>query len=215
MTIINSEVDICNVALGLLRIKEIADIKSPVTEEAKICARYYNIVKEALLRTSIWNFAIKRTVLASDSETPAFEWQYQSTDFPNDYIRIIGLYYSNGEMIINTNNKNYAVEGNKILTNIGAPYYFKYVADITNVNKFDKLFKMNLVYLLALTIAKPLGSSSTTKETIRTDWETIWKPDAISIDGQENPPVRISDNEYINVRGSLSSLDRWEVDIDA
>ena len=135
-----------------MKIEPITNIDTPNTNEERICAKYYDITRQAVLQDTVWSFAIKRVDLAADSETPDFGWDYQSDDFPNDFLKLIGVYNESGVLYLNVNNTSYEIEGNKILTDLTAPYYIRYIADITDVNKFDRLFVMNFILTSPLLI---------------------------------------------------------------
>lgn len=64
----SSDVAICNSALIKLGVAEITSLSQNV-KRAQLCDEQYPKVRDELLRNHVWNFAIKRKVLALDSFT--------------------------------------------------------------------------------------------------------------------------------------------------
>jgi hypothetical protein len=200
MAIITSDVDICNLALGYLKIEPITNIETPNSNEARICAKYYDIARQAVLESADWSFATKRASLSADTNTPAFGWTAQSDNMPDDFLKLIGVYNTNGDLYINTNNQFYEFENNRILTDLGAPYYIKYVADVTNVAEFDRLYILHFSYMLAIIMAEAFKTSSTTLQSIFTKWQQIWQPNALAVNGQQNKVTRVNKSAYVDIR---------------
>lgn len=200
MTIITSAVQICNLALGHLKIAPIASIDTTESIEAAICAKYYDITRQAVLESYNWSFAMKRATLSQDSSSPVFGWSSQSSSMPSDFLKLIGVYNGNGEMYVNTGNRYFEFEGNKILTDLPAPYYIRYIADITNVAEFDRLFVMNLSFALAVNMSENFKVSSTLLQVILDKWTNIWEKNATSVNCGQTGIIRINQSNYINSR---------------
>lgn len=203
---ITSKVNICNLALQHLKEKFITNIDSPTTDVEIKCSLYYDQVRQSLLRAYNWAFAITRTSIAADTETPAFGWNYQSNSMPSNFLKLLSLHNSSGTIYINNNNQYYEFESNRILTNLSAPYYIKYVRDETEVSKMDKLFIMSFSYLLALAMGKSVGASDSTLEKVEREYDKRWKPTALSASGTENSPVTLIKSPYVDVRRQYTGL---------
>jgi len=201
MTLITSAVGICNLALGHLKIEPISAIAPPVTHNEIICAQYYDITRQAVLESLQPAFAIKRATVAADTATPAFGWDYQSGTMPSDFIGLIGLYNSVGNLLINTNNQYYSFEGNIILTDQAAPYYIQYIADIQDVSKYDYLFVMNFSYALAVAMSEAFKTSSTLLQVINAKWDE-WNSKARTANYKHGGIIRVNESPYINSRRS-------------
>jgi hypothetical protein len=200
MAIITSDVDICNLSLGYLKIEPIVSIETPTSNEEKVCAKYYDIARQATLESSDWSFATKRASVAVDTDTPAWGWLYQSGTLPSDFLKLIGLYNENGDLYINTNNRYYSFEDNKIMTDITGPYYIKYIKDITSVAQFDRLFTINFSYILAIIMSEALKTSGTVVQAVFDKWKAMWQPDALAVNGEQNKITRVNRSPYIVAR---------------
>ncbi|NCW70215.1 MAG: hypothetical protein EBV86_16945, partial [Marivivens sp.] len=79
-----SDVDICNSALNMIGASNIISLTED-SRAARVCNQRYEFVRDAVFRSHPWNCLIKRTSLAADSDTPAFEFSYQHTLPTNPY----------------------------------------------------------------------------------------------------------------------------------
>lgn len=79
-----SPTEICNLALSHLGIsKQIANIDSENSTEAKACRIFFTTVRDAILRDFAWPFATKIAELGLVEENPNDEWAY-SYRMPSD-----------------------------------------------------------------------------------------------------------------------------------
>lgn len=200
---VSSNTDICNLTLDLLSAGVVTDINNPNDATEELLARHYELCRKKLLRQHPWNFAIKRAVLAADSETPAFGYSYQFS-FPADFIRLLHV-CGTDDLIVPPSL--YQVEGNKILisdtySNVGA-LSIKYIYDIKTVSSFDPLFISLLSYDLALAIAYKVTDSNTNVQRI-SELRKEALALARAVDGQERPPTRIESSRALRARRSGS-----------
>jgi hypothetical protein len=145
-------VDCCNSALqkvGAARILSLDDNSA----EARQCTITYDSNRRAELRKYRWNFAVRRVVLAPDSEAPAFEFGYQFT-IPPDCLRII---------LPREAQLDWAIEGRKILTNSGATLNLRYVADVTDVTQWDAAFYDMVAIAMAIDMCESITNSTSKK----------------------------------------------------
>jgi hypothetical protein len=83
-------VTICNLALNMVGIPPIVSF-SDNNNNAKLCERFYPVLRDKVLRDHTWSFAtfsIKLPRLAEKPFDPRFEFSYQ---LPSDLLRIIEL----------------------------------------------------------------------------------------------------------------------------
>ena len=210
---ITSDVDICNLALDLLDIAPIQSIETPESDMEETLARWYDQTRRDALRRHPWNFATKRTVLAPSATDPAFGWD-TAFDLPTDYIRIK---YINESVLVKDNpvpTRNYTIENDQILT--GAlntsntdQLMLVYISNFKNVTKMDSMFIQFLSTMLARNIAYKTTDSNTNVERLNSLMEKI-ESRAKSMNGQENPPIRVQRSRNRMARrtsGSVTNLD--------
>lgn len=195
MSLINSNIDICNLALAHLGLDSITNLEEPTTNVELICSRYYDLAKYEILRSCNFQFSIKRISLNAMDEAPAFGYSYQA-QLPNDFVSLVYL-MENGKLIIN-NGAFFELEGNKLLTNLTAPYRLVYIADIKNPTQFNEEFKLLLSYYLAYVITESVGASNDKKQYVYNEYNKLLSL-AKYHSGLDNPPKRINNSNYVNI----------------
>lgn len=86
-----SKTEICNFAISHLgTAKEISDLETENSQEAKVCRRFYDVALESTLRDFDWSFARKVKTLSLVEEEPNDEWSF-SYRHPVDCIRILKI----------------------------------------------------------------------------------------------------------------------------
>lgn len=143
-----SEVSICNAALIHLGQDNITALTDG-NKRARICNQRYQPIRDRLLRSHPWRFAITRTNLAADAATPEYTWAYQYEQ-PVDSLRVLNLKDPYIPWI---------KEGSKILTNEAAPLYIRYIRTVTNPTQFDASFVELLSVELAISMCITLTNN--------------------------------------------------------
>lgn len=191
-----SAVDVCNLALDLLKQDAITSIDAPTGGTDVICARWYDHVRRAVLRKHPWNFAGTRATLAANATAPAFGYS-QAYDLPNDFIRLLTI----GDDTLNDLQNAYQIEDNQLLYSAAdsSSLKIRYVYDFTNVALMDPLFVDVLAAELALRIAFKVTGSDEAGDKIKEHLKLI-APEAYAIDGQERPPIRIQRSKFLDRR---------------
>ena len=192
---LNSNVDICNMALGHLGANKINNIETPNTKEEIVCSDYYDIARRDLYRDCRFQFTMDIKTLAEEEIQDNFIFKNASAKFPQDYIDL--LYLIIGERIIFNDGKLYRIYCNRIRTNFEPPYTICYIKDITNVNEMTPDFKLLLSYYLATLIGNRLGvSQDKMNYCIQQYNERLIKVKAHN--GLDNPPFNYKHSNYIN-----------------
>ena len=145
----SSEVAICNRALQKLGAERIISLTQD-SRNARSCNSVYAVARDAELRAHPWSFAIRRVILAPDAEAPVFEYAY-AFSIPADCLRILTP--------IDTS-CGWAVESNKILTNIGTTLNLRYVSRVEEPNVFDSLFREVLSARIAVELCEEITQSN-------------------------------------------------------
>lgn len=190
----NSPVAICNLALDHLNQDEITSIDPPTSDREVVCARWYDNVRRATLRSHVWNFAKARVELAANSIAPAFGYS-TAYDFPADFIRFLFI----GDDSVSDYRQRYEIEGKQILINDSDGITIGYIKSVTDVNQFDALFVDLFAIKLALRIAYKFTVKNTVVDRVK-DLMIDIEYEAKGVDGQERPPKRIERSKFRNAR---------------
>ena len=128
----------------------------------KIYGLVYQDLRDWLLASHPWRFAIKRVVLAQDEEKPISGFAYAYT-LPSDFLSLyrFGEYFKapNYSDNIISSDERYSIEGNKILCNEKDKLYITYIAKIEDTSKFSVSFREALVNKVAAEYAAKLKQS--------------------------------------------------------
>tara|TARA_Y100001937_G_scaffold127476_1_gene199862 strand:- start:977 stop:1645 length:669 start_codon:yes stop_codon:yes gene_type:complete len=174
-----TEIDICNLALAHLGDDAtIASIKPPEgSAQAEQAARFYPIARNTLLEFHTWNFASKRTSLATVNNT-IDQWEYAyaapadmitplailSPTAQNDYATRMSSGDTPGGITSNFaptilaghyTPQQFVIEGDFIYTN-QENALLRYQSLITDSTKFSPLFVVTLSWHLASMLAGPI-----------------------------------------------------------
>lgn len=128
----------------------------------RIYGLVYQDLRDWLLASHPWRFAIKRVVLAQDVEAPVSGFAYAYT-LPSDFLSLyrFGEYFKTPNYSDNivSSDERYSIEGNKILCNEKDRLYLLYVAKIEEPEKFSVSFREALVNKIAAEYAAKLKQS--------------------------------------------------------
>lgn len=150
-----SAVEIVNSALikaGSDRITSLSDSN----ERAVVANEQYSKIRDRVLRSHPWKFAIANTTLAKDatydpggaSADAGYDYRYLMT---SDMLRVI--------LINNEPDTDWQSEGGYIYTNETSPLTVKYIKQVTDTTLFDSSFEECLSLLLARDLAYRLNQS--------------------------------------------------------
>ncbi len=159
-----SVVGICNRALQKLGAKSITSLTED-SVNARECAACYEDLRLSELQSHRWNFAIQRDALAADATAPAWG-RANSFELPATCLKLLAPYPED-----NLNDRDYIIEGRKILTNESAPLYVRFVADVTDPNVMSPIFREALACKMALEMCEKLTQSNTKKGAIAQDYD--------------------------------------------
>jgi len=90
--------EICNLALSLIKVPSVASITSATTVEEEVAALWYAPSRQELLRKHPWNFAKSRAQLAADPTAPLFGYDYKYP-LPSDFMRLRFIGSSNAGLV--------------------------------------------------------------------------------------------------------------------
>lgn len=160
-----ADVDICNRALQKLGQPRITSL-SDQSVSARACATAYDPRRKALLRRHRWSFAIQRFQIAADANPPAFG-PANSFTLPNGCLKVLAP-----DVIQNTNDRDWIIEGGKLLTSQASPINLRCVMNITDTTLMDPLFQEALAADMASEMCEALTQSNTKKQSALADLKT-------------------------------------------
>lgn len=140
--------------IGVTRISSLTE-GSKNADEVNFC---FDFLKDAELRANFWTFAIQRAALAADTETPISGRAYQYS-LPGNFLRM-----APEDPSFMADRREYLIEGRKIITDLAAPLYIRYVRNDVPEDEFDAMFADALAMRIAMEIAEPLTQSSSKRE---------------------------------------------------
>jgi len=201
MPFVLSEVEICNMALDLLKVPPITNIRDPKTQSESVCSRWYDTTRRHVLRAHPWNFAKARTTLSRNATAPEFGYADKYA-LPNDFIRLRFI----GDDVDSLLAEDYQIEQGFIyLDNSGASTLnIGYIKDQLVVAKFDELFKNYLAQQLAYNMAYAFSGKETLRQGVKTMLDET-RMEARAVNGQDNPPRRITRSRFMGARRMYTS----------
>ncbi len=186
-----SNVSIANAALRKLGESPITDFNEN-SKAARLANERFEEVRDALLHTHPWNFAMKRVSLAASATGP--EWGFENAfPVPADYIRAFEI---NNE---NLKNNRWQAEDGTIVTDLPAPLEIRYVYQLQDPTRMSPGFREALADALAADWAHDItGDPNIMTETAGRARLSLAR--AKSSDGQEGTPKQMNADEWINAR---------------
>lgn len=154
-----SDVSICNLALVGLGCNQISSLTED-SEEARKCNAVYSNLRDQELESFPWSFATKRVQLAQLDVTPIFEFAY-AFQIPSDCLRTLN---------IDTTSYSYRIEEDRMLTSYATPM-IKYIARITDANKFTQGFTKLLVARIQLELSFGITGSKTQYDVLQKNYD--------------------------------------------
>lgn len=179
-----TETDICNSALAKVGAERITSL-SDENERARLCKEQYPKVRDALLASHPWNFAIERKALAVSPDEPVYGFTYKF-QLPADCFRVLEVW---------SNEEDWQREGDYIVTD-SADISIKYIKKIESTAKYSATFAEALAAKLAADICYSLVQSTTLKQAL-IDEAKMAVREARSYDAQEGTPQRVTANDWL------------------
>ena len=199
---LTQKVEVCNLALSLLKSPAITNIDTPTNEVERQCALWYDVSRKEILRKHPWNFAKKRAVITRSADAPAFGFA-DKYELPNDFIRLRFIGEDNEGLV----GISYDIEQDKYLlidNDGGASLQIGYIFNEETVVRFDSLFLKALALQLAVNLSYGLAGKTTLRTDVR-DMLMEALAEARSINGQDKPPIRITKSRVIGARRRYST----------
>ncbi len=185
---IASDVDIVNQAIVKVGAETISSL-SDSTEVARVFNRIYERVRNDLLYSHPWNFAIKRISIAADATVPIFNWANRFA-LPSDCLRVLSTDLDDPE--------EWHVEGAYVVAN-ASTLKIEYIAKVTDVTKYSAGFIEVLSAKLAADACYSLVQSVTLRQQLKDEYKESLRQ-ARSFDAQEAAGDRVYADSWLNAR---------------
>lgn len=193
-----SQVEIVNRAIIKLGGNVIVSM-SDSSRAAITMSALWETVRKSEITKHFWNFALARAQLPKLSTAP--NWGFRNSfQLPIDYLKIMQVNdyfmvpsqsdYTGGD------NSAYAIEGQTISTDFGAPLKIRYVKDVTNPGLFDVLFVEVMASKLAYEGCYQITQSNQRQDQAAADYKAAIK-EAILTNAISRPPMGIPDDSWI------------------
>jgi hypothetical protein len=190
-----SQVDICNMALDMLREGPINSLTDD-DDRADWFRRNYPQTRDSLLARHPWNFAIKYASLAENTAGPTSQWTY-AYDLPADLLRLLPIQkdgHFEGQMIP------HEVIGQTIETDEAPPLRVRYIRRVESEGLFSTVFVDALAAKLAMRSAHWITGKVSSFQIAQEAYIRAMD-EATRVDGQEGTFERAYDDDVISVRG--------------
>lgn len=176
-----NETQLANLALGHLGEAKIMDLQED-TPAARRVSTSFGLVRDSLLRSHHWNFAIKRASLSRLAADPlsGFAYQYQ---LPTDCLRVLEVNGRTG----GNDAAAYSLEARAVLTD-DETVIIRYVARITDTEQWDSQFCDAFGYRLASHLAPAITGSESQRDALFRVAEGIAMGAAKGSDSRESRP---------------------------
>jgi hypothetical protein len=189
---------VCNRALGKLGAARITAIDED-TRQGRALNSCFEHVRDVVLRSYRWAFALKRTTLAAAVNVPPFQYAYAyalppdflQTDLVNNQFPTVGQDAYVGEELLD-----YAFEGGMLLSNFPPPLPLRYVAQITDASLWDIHFAEVLACKLACELCEEITQSDAKRQLATAELRQAVNL-ALKANAIMRAPVRLQDNEWL------------------
>lgn len=199
-----TDVSICNMALARIGVSTFISSLNEASNEARVCALFYEEARDRVLRNFPWSFAKKRVTLADAGTAPAewgFKYGYPSDCLKARYIVPVGLRNPRNDQRVPFEVANES--GQRVIYTNQDAAELVYTYRVTDPTLFDALFSSALAYLLGSEIAMPLSvKADVAQAALKAYNSEVQVAAAHSLDEQQEGPEPVS--ELITVRDGYS-----------
>lgn len=187
-----STVGICNSGLIKLGATTIMSLTEG-SRNANLCLEQYDKLRDDLLRSHNWNFAIRRAKLARLSAAPAYGFAH-AWQLPVDALRTVAVHDNEA----GSGAVRYRIEGRRLLADADA-LWLRYIARIEDPNEMDVSFREALAWRLAIDFALPITQSASTQKDAEDGFRRALLR-ARSVDAIEDFPEEAPESDWVTLR---------------
>jgi len=184
-----TKVSVCSNALLLLGAQTINSLDEG-SDRASLASNLYDSVRDDMLRSHPWNCAVRRVILAPDTEAPAFDYTAKFA-LPADWLKTVSVGQEGYEV-------DYKHESGFILcsgTSLALRYIFRNEVETT----WDAMLVRAMELKMAAEMAYPITGSAAMADAMHTKLLQHMKG-ARAVDGQDDPPQTFGDFPLLQAR---------------
>ena len=186
-----TKLGIVNSALLKLGARTISSLNDS-SKTARLANETFDGIRDLVLQSHEWNFAMKRESVASDVTGP--EWGFDfAYSVPIDCFKVISI---NGEDL---NSCKWKVEGRKIVTDLTSPVEILFIFRAEDYGDYPPLFSDALAERCAAEWCQRVTGTDSTQQ-IHVNLSNRKINEAKSVDGQEGTPKKIGAGAWIESR---------------
>lgn len=199
----SDSVGICNLALDLIKESVISTLTGDgLTKTEALCARWYDVIRQAVLSAYNWNFALV-SANASRGGTPSVSDYEDYYVLPNDYLKLRAII----DPDIPLGRRRFEIQGRDLYYSYGGedslPIW--YTKDETNITLWPALFIQLVSIELAVVLGKRLTARPSIIKDIKEDLVEARRL-ARAMDGQVRQPKRYESSRIVNAGLSPSAF---------
>lgn len=187
----SSPVAICNSALIKIGAERITNLTDD-TKEARLCNEQYEKMRDEVLASHFWNFAMERIELAQLTDTPEFGYRFYYA-IPSNVLRIKQTQCEDDEWFRETYDNQ-----DVLITDLNEVKILA-ITQVTNTTLFSKMFDDALAWRIAAEICYAITQNATLADATYARYERALSY-ARTYDAQEGTPLIVKANQYKNVR---------------
>lgn len=192
---------IANVALRAVGATTITSLNQG-TPTANFMNDIYADMRDEVLESHHWNFAVKSEQLAQTTTTPEVEFDYQYA-LPDDFLRAVSVHDSNeGTGIARFKMRDGFIEST------ASQLWLVFVSRVTDANKMPALFRNALSMRLAVEAATGIAESNVMAERMQKNYEKALRR-ARSSDAMQDLPDRMPVGTWLTSRTGRLMERRW------
>lgn len=189
-------VDICNSAVIKLGAEPFNDLNDD-TKEARLCRHQYEKVRDAVLRSAPWSFALKRAEITPTGASPEFG-EHNVFQLPSGLVRVWKVMDAPDALPSDPDRIRYAIERDKLICDLPTAFIV-YVRSDVEPAFFDANFKEALANALAADLCYSLTQSNSLRQDL-VNMSDYWINQARSVNSQEVTPEDFEFNDFIASR---------------
>ncbi len=159
-------------------------------KRARLCNEQYPKIRDRLLESHPWNFAIKRQDLSVSTEEPVFGYTYKYA-LPTDCLRVLS--------VNDDGDAEYKVETSTFLFTDEADVSIRFIQKVTDTTLYSKMFAETLAVQLAADIGYAITQNATLVAEL-IDLGNKLEAKAKSYDAQEGSMDHFEAPDFIKVR---------------